>query len=167
MTKPAPDKVRAMPAGPELDALVARYVCGIDVLGLAMCAAYDGCWDVACSVEENPADSGYILRPVFLEEPGDLWASSEIKYPRVFGYTALALGVVEKYSTEWEAAGPLLESCPLEWTIDKGHPPLCSVVTVELPTAAPDILVSWDTTTPSDLCRAICIARLLVALESP
>lgn len=104
MNKPDVSAVAAM-QGRELDAAVARHVMGIDVLGEANCACYDGDWSVFGPVEDD--DSGHVSRLVYAEHTDDPWAGPDfagLNYPRLFGFTPLALGVVPDYSTEHDPA---------------------------------------------------------------
>lgn len=109
MTAPTVESVAAL-AGRELDRLVAVHVMGINVLGEARCTNYDGCWDVYGPVVDD--DSGHVVRLVYAEHPDDPWAAPDyagLNYPRLFGYTPLALGVVPEFSSDPAAFFAMME----------------------------------------------------------
>lgn len=106
-------------SGRELDAAVAERVFGVHVLGVAACANHDGCWHVCGPVEDD--ESGHIPRLVYAEHPGDPWAGPDfagLNYPRLYGYTPLALGVVTEYHCDWNGLAEMIAKCT-KFTIRK------------------------------------------------
>lgn len=69
---------------------------------------------------------------------------------------------VPSYSSSWLAAGPLLESCPMEWNVDSLSPRINLRGTDSVMVGS----VPFDRTKPNDLCRAIAAARILAVLAN-
>lgn len=65
-------------------------------------------------------------------------------------------------SQGWYTGGPLLESCPWPWNIGCVEDQL-SVVAIWGDPLEP-VAILFDRTVPNDLCRAICVARVLAEL---
>ena len=126
-TELAPDAILALPAGRELDALVAEKVMGLNVLGEAHCAHPEGDWYICGGRADYTGDYGTI-RPVYLHECkcdsakeanadliqhdpelADAVKVKEIK-DTVLGHIAYAcLEVVPCYSTSIAAAWEVVE----------------------------------------------------------
>lgn len=72
-------------------------------------------------------------------------------------------GEIPSYSTSWSAAGPLLESIePLGWRIDNYA---SDVVIWYGKSSIEAVDVYYCRAKPNDICRAICIARILTTIK--
>lgn len=169
--KPTEAEVRAEPAGRRIDAWVHWLVCGHK--------------RIAC-IHSNVTK---------VHEGSSLFKCDSCG--KEFGSTtyAMARSSWPPYSTDWSAAGPLLESCP--WPCDVQKTSYDNdgdeadslsgtwswevwIYTAGLPSpeqredetlsdytrriAEATISVDADPAKPNDLCRAICIARILAVL---
>lgn len=139
---PAPEQIRAMEPGRELDALVAEICFG---------------WRYCIDINETHNYNCVLFEPERVRE-----FISECILPGPS--KPLYRGTLPRYSSDWSAAGPLLESCPsfLAVCVDGSD----SSVEITLSGADEPIVVEFDCTKPNDLCRAICVARLLAALAT-
>ena len=104
---PTPDEVRAMPAGAELDALVARVAFGIDVLGMEKCWKPDGCWSV------YPNGNDCVDRPVYVREcycnddMNESYRRLRSVMGKSHGHWSTCLEVVPSYSSDPAACAVL------------------------------------------------------------
>ena len=138
MTLPSADAIRALPAGRELDAMVAKLIMGWEVAGETYY------WER--------------LSPTRLRAVADCarWSPS----------------------TSWADAGPLLEELPPATLIElhdegstrhEGGSSSIDLIWAEgegTATKGHVAYVYFDRTKPNDLCRAICVARILAALAT-
>ena len=118
--------IDTMPAGREIDALVAEKVMGIVILGEARCAAPEGDWMVLSGLDDLDDTYG-VTRSVYLDmchcenlDRGDQELAKENphlvdticqnrKERQVFGHDVICLGVVSEYSNFMEPAWQVVE----------------------------------------------------------
>ena len=98
-----------MQAGPEMDALVAENVTGLDVLGITPCTRFEGSWDVPL----RPCTEWGTRRPVYLRRPDTGGCCCEVREPEdhdYWGHIAMCLEVVPCSSVEMAPAWQVVEA---------------------------------------------------------
>ncbi len=108
---PAHELIDNMPAGPELDALVAKIL-GYDVLGITNCVSdYVGGYDILYDCKPVCP----ILRPVYLRGCccGEFRKDKDIDY---FGHFAACLEVAPEFSKDDKSAFEIVD-----WLVEQGY----------------------------------------------
>ena len=152
------DRILAMPAGRELDALVARMM-DLDVLGLAPCVEYPGGGPYVESLPSGEVSRYNLgMQPVYLRDCLCEYYRPEYGVKR-FGHSCQCLGVVPDYSTDIAAAMDVLSKARWDggwFQINPGHAGRNYVCII-------NNISSGDEKTIS---LAICKAALLAKLEA-
>jgi hypothetical protein len=149
-------KVENCPAGPEVDAAVARAL-GLDVLGIIPCCPDPETFGYLVGYEEQ----GNIPRPVYLRD-----CACEFKEPNdvdYFGHHAGCLDVVHDYSTDIAAAWEVHRAaCAMLFSKRRAYFRAIQEQT-RLESGAlvawPDVLMALIDVFPEAICRAFLKAK--------